>query len=295
MKILISEPLTDFIVDDLKNHFDVEYQPDWYLRPVTHSAEILVTRSQTQVNAELINYLPNLKSVVVYGVGANHVNHKGLQEKKIELIKGLDENALSTAEHTLGLILSCLKKIPASLHQIEEKQWNRDVLMGRELYGKKVLVLGVGPIGRRVAYLLSAFGCEISYARKSAQPLSNCDWKLIKDWRNELLNFDFISLHLPAQQEPIFTDKEFAMMSPKTILVNTSRGQLVDHRALFSFLDRHPHAQYLTDVWQDEPPQSWPSQPQITLTPHIAGLTVEALERLHATILRQIRQLHEIT
>ena len=121
MKILISEPLSPFIIDEYLKLENIVFNPHWFEERTESEATILITRNLTKVDEKILNYLPQLKVVVVYGVGSDHVDPNFINQKKIKLIKGTDENAQSTAEFTIMLMLAALRKYPNAQRVIAQK------------------------------------------------------------------------------------------------------------------------------------------------------------------------------
>jgi len=283
-RLAITEPLSEEFVTDLGRWFEVRYAPQAWQSPAAlidaaRGASILVTRNLTRLDAGVIKQLPDLRRVAVYGVGTDHVDLAAARAAAIQVISGSDENAQAVAEFTLMLILSLLRRLEEALRAVDAETWPRDELVGEELGGRRVLVVGEGKVGSRVARLLDAFGAQVLIGRRTGSLDEN------------LAAADIVTLHLPYAPgaAPLLSRREFALMKPGALLVNTSRGGLVDQEALFEALNSGLLSGAALDVLRQEPPpRPYPKHPRLLLTPHIAGFSRAALQRLHRRVLNEL-------
>lgn len=282
-RLAITEPLSEEFVADLGRWFDVRYAPQAWESPAAlidaaRGASILVTRNLTRLDAGVIKGLPDLRRVVVYGVGTDHVDLTATRSAAIQVISGSDENAQAVAEFTLMLILSLLRRLGEAVRAVEAETWPRDALIGEELGGRQVLVVGEGKVGSRVARLLDSFGAHVLIGRRAGLD-------------ENLAAADIVTLHLPLAPgaAPLLSRREFSLMKPGALLVNTSRGGLVDQEALFEALNSGLLSGAALDVLRQEPPpRPYPKHPRLLLTPHIAGFSRTALQRLHRRVLNEL-------
>lgn len=301
-KAAILEPFPDFIVDSfLRNkNIDAEYLNSWHLNqdlcPVVHSAEILVTRNQAVIDRDLIAKLGNLQAIVVYGTGTDHVDGDAATEAGVQIISAGHENASATAEHTVGLILALKRRLVAAAEMGPCSEWQRDRLMGSEIAGSTVFLIGCGAIASRVAGLLHGFGGKILFTRESSKlvpPEMQTIGAEYRDLETGLRAADIVSLHLPAvKKPPLLGRKQLALLKKEAVLINTSRGHNIDQEALFLLLDQGRLGGAALDVLVEEPPQQeLPERKNLLITPHIGGMTTAALGKMHENIMRKVEEL----
>ena len=182
----------------------------------------------------------------------------------------------ATAEHTLALTLALLRNIPAAVESVKRGEWERQRFVGRELHGKRVLIKGWGRIGKQVAKLFTAFGCVFT-SRGDA---------------------DIISIHVPLQDNTHgMVNAEFlAAMKPGSVLINTSRGAVIDEFALVRSLESGHLAGAALDVLCDEPPHSdhmlildsASRRYNLIITPHLGGCTVESQKKTEVFLAKKL-------
>lgn len=256
-------------------------------------ADALLLRTQP-LTAELLNTAPRLKIVSRHGVGFDAVDVVALNARKIPLCIVGDVNSRAVAEHTLMLMLAAARRIVAHDHASRHGNWNeRNRFDAVELDGKLLMVMGFGRIGRRVAQLAQAFGMVVSVYDPfvPAAQIEALGCAAIADMCDGLAMADFITLHLPAAKQPVIGVAELAVMKPTAILVNAARGELVDEVALDLALCENRLRHAALDVLAQEPPAPGHpllSNPNVTLSPHNAGLTAECAARMGIAAARNI-------
>ena len=213
---------------------------------------------------------PHLKLVSIWGVGTDNIDLASAARRGIAVCNTPGANAIAVAEHAMALMLSVARKMPRIDRDMRNGEWPRDML--GQLNGKTLAVLGTGAIGTHVAKLARAFGMTVlewSARRGSAAE------------RDDILRHsDFVSLHvrLTPQTRGFIGAREFALMKPEAILINTGRGALVDRDALHDALAKQRIAGAGLDVFHDEPLKA--GDPILgfantVLSPHNAGQTPE--------------------
>ena len=248
------------------------------------------------VRANVINRLDELKIVSKHGVGCDNMDAALLARRGVAIAVAADANFSSVAEHALALMLACAKRFPA--HDREVRAGNfpvREKLRSRDLRGAKLLVLGFGRIGREVSRLAAAFGMRVAAfdPAMDREALGKIGGEDAADWRAALSECDFVSLHLPLNEETrgMFGAGEFSRMKPEAVFVNTARGGIVDEDALHDALANGKIAAAGLDVFADEPlPAGHPllTLPNVLATPHIAGMTRDAAARMAARAAQNI-------
>lgn len=253
-------------------------------RPLIHKADALVIRTQP-LSAATLAQANRLKLVSRHGVGFDAVDLEALNARGIPLSIVGDVNSVSVAEHSMMLLMAAAKRAVLAHKSLTENNWGwRTRLEAVELHGKKLLIVGYGRIGRHLARMASTFGMEI---RASDPFLEKHGWppdavaKPI-DLLAGLAWADMVSINAPKSDRPLLGSEEFAQLKPGAIVVNTARGGVVDESALIAALKSGQVAAAGVDVFEDEPPPKTNELfrlDQVILSPHVAGLTVEAAER----------------
>lgn len=268
-------------------------------RPVTdqvRDAHAVVTRL-TKVTPALIDAAPDLRAISRHGVGVDSVDVAYATARGIPVLYTPAANAESVAEHTLGLMLAVSKMILLG----DRAQRNGDFqsrtrLIGLELYGKTLGVVGAGRVGSRVARMCRA---ALDMRAIAYDPYLAADdarlrgVELVDDLAALLQEADYISLHAPltAETRGLIGPRAFNLMKPTAILVNCARGGIVDEEALATALLEGQIAGAAIDVWQQEPPpQDHPlfGLENVIVSPHMAAHTEEAMIRMATTLAQDV-------
>ncbi|MCA1823813.1 MAG: phosphoglycerate dehydrogenase, partial [Frankia sp.] len=295
--VVVAEPLSPAGIEMLSASFDV-VQCDGadrgeLLRAVA-SADALVIRSATQVDAEVIAAAPGLKVVARAGIGLDNVDVDAATKAGVMVVNAPQSNVVSAAEHAVALLLAQARNIPAADRSLKSGKWQRSRFEGVEVAGKTVGIVGLGRVGVLVAQRLSAFGARlVAYdpyvpAGRAAQigvrllPLDDL-----------LRESDFVTIHLPKTPETVglIGERELSLAKPGVRIVNTARGGLVDEDALAVALKDGRVAGAAIDVFATEPTTSSPlfEFDNVIVTPHLGASTVEAQEKAGLTIAEQVR------
>lgn len=240
----------------------------------------------SKITAAVIAASPKLKIVSRHGVGVDSVDLEACNRHGVLVTITGDANAVAVSEHAFGCLLAMARKITQAHANIKAGKWERDRIIGVELYQKVLGLIGLGRIGSNIARRAKAFEMEViaydPYARpETAQQLG----VPLVDLPTLLRRSDFISLHVPLTKETrhIIGQAELAQMKPSAILVNTARGGLIDEQALYESLVAQRIAGAALDVFEQEPlPAHHPltQLDNVLFSPHVAGQTAEALRRM---------------
>ncbi|MCV2875686.1 hydroxyacid dehydrogenase [Rhodobacteraceae bacterium XHP0102] len=262
--------------------------PTAYL-PHLPQADALVLRTQP-LTAEMIATAPDLRVVSRHGVGYDAVDVAALSARNIALCIVGDVNSISVAEQAMMMMLAGAKQALAAHYATKGAEgfdWHwRNLLRAREVYDKRLLIIGYGRIGRRLARMADAFGMRISaYDPYLSQSGSWPDGpaSAVTDLDAALAEADFISVHIPAAKGALLDAAAFAKMKRGVVICNTARGGVVDEAALLEALNNGTVAAAGLDVFQSEPPaldNPLFCDPRVILSPHIGGLSNEAAERM---------------
>lgn len=294
--ILISENIRGAAVDALLRRFDVSLQSDLWKSPEllekhVRNCRALMVRNQTPVTAKLLAAAPELLVVGRAGVGLDNIDVKAAEAAGIVIASTPDQNAISAAELTMGMILSLARMIPGANSDTKQGNWNRQNFLGVELYGKTLGIVGAGKIGYLTARRALAFGMKIV----AYDPYLSPDNILLSDLQAELVSLDelltradVVSCHLPATAETtgLMNASRLGTMKRGALFVNTSRGAVVVEADLAAALKSGLLGGAALDVRIHEPPATGELEalPNVILTPHIAAFTHEAQERVTRAI-----------
>jgi D-3-phosphoglycerate dehydrogenase len=244
--------------------------------------DALIVRGRTKVTKEVIEAGLKLRVIGRAGVGLDNIDTEAAQQRGLTILNTPEATAQAAAELTLGLILSILRNIAQADCAMKDKKWTKNELIGRELKGKTLGVIGLGNIGERVARLGRAFGMRILVHKRTFP-----DPALMKELEAEfvplhnlLANSDVVTIHVPytPQTHHMIGERELSLMRNGAYLVNTSRGAIVEQEALLKALKSGKLGGAALDVYETEPPVDWTLMrlPSIVCTPHIGAQTAEA-------------------
>lgn len=253
--------------------------------PYIHEADALLIRTQP-LTALTIQRADRLKIVSRHGVGYDAVDVKALNQRRIALAVCGDVNSYSVAEHACMMILAASKRALRGDGSVRVGPWSwRNSLESQDLRGRNLLILGYGRIGRHTAEMMSGFGMNIrafdpflfrqGWPEGSVGPAENLSEALA--WA------DVISVSAPKSDKPMISSSEFEMMKDGVIVVNTARGGIVDEKALIAAVRAGKVGAAGLDVFEQEPPEEnnlLKQLDQVILSPHIAGVTEGASERM---------------
>jgi D-3-phosphoglycerate dehydrogenase len=301
--ILISENISGPFVDALSTRFQVSRQPKLWedqaeLLKAVEAARVLLVRNNTQVTAEVLRAGKNLIAVGRAGVGLDNIDMESASQLGIVVTFTPDQNSISAAELTMGLMLSLTRGIARATVDTSAGGWNRQQFVGTELYGKTLGIIGAGKIGFLVAARARAFGMNIL----AYDPFLSPDNVLLCELRAELVELDdllsrsdVVSCHVPGspRTDGLINRARLAKMKPTAYFVNTARGQVVMEEDLIDALKAGEIAGAALDVRVSEPPRDGElnRMPNVILTPHIAAFTKEAQNRVTQAVCSDIARL----
>jgi len=248
---------------------------------------------------DLIERAEKLRIVSRHGVGFDNIDVAALNERDIPLTVVGNVNAVTVAEHTLYLMLTLAKRGFAYDKAMRDGDWGfRDSFAATELADKTVLICGFGRIGRGVAKRCAAFDMRVAICDPMvADTVVHADgYTYVEGLAEALPHADFVTLHLPmtAETEGMIDAAALALMKPTAMLINTARGGLVDEAALVEALTLGRIGGAGLDVFKAEPPlpgNPLLAMPNVVLSPHVAGLTVECAMRMAQVTMRNVLDL----
>jgi D-3-phosphoglycerate dehydrogenase len=243
------------------------------------------------VDRAVIDAAPNLQVVGRIGVGLDNLDLRALSERGVVVCYPPEENAVSVSEHVFALLLAFARRIPAADRTVREGSWRRSEFIGFELAGRTMGILGLGRIGFRVAVRARAFGMRVI----AYDPYLVAQHPAVTETGTELASLDavleqadVITCHLPLTDETreMINTERLSRMKPTALIINTSRGAVIDEDALYLALRDGVIAGACLDVRSSEPPGPSPLHElgNVVLTPHIASWTEESLHRVISTV-----------
>lgn len=284
--VLLLETVSQEADDLLNKHLQVWPSASPYTgldiakkRPV----HAIVTRGKGDVSETLIEGCPDLEVIARCGVGLDNINVASATRRGIKVVNAPGINADTVAEHALTLMLALQRQLLPSVLAVRKNDWDfRKNYSGDEIRGKTLGVLGLGNIGKKVAKLATAFGMSVIYWDQGEQ--QGVDYQFFS-LEEVLQRSDIISLHLPlvpATHHLINADS-LAKLRPHSIIINTSRGPVIDQQALVQALAKNHIGGFGADVLAVEPPET--DDPllkfdNVLITPHSASLTARTYNEM---------------
>jgi D-3-phosphoglycerate dehydrogenase len=295
MRIIVADPISERGVDLLRaTGWEIIRPTKETLDAELPTADALIVRSATRVTSAVLERSPKLRVVGRAGVGVDNVDLDAATRRGVLVMNTPGGNAPSVAEHTLALMLSLARKIPALNAAMHAGRWEKSKGQGTELRGKTLGLIGLGRVGAEVARRARSLEMRVlacdpflteNAAREAGVVLVQLDQLLAES--------DFLSLHtaLVPETERIINAANLAKTKRGAYLVNTARGELVDEAALTEALRSGQLAGAGLDVFAVEPPKDSPliGLANLVATPHVAGSTAEAQEEVGTLIAQQVR------
>jgi (S)-sulfolactate dehydrogenase len=301
-KIVITEFIDERALPALRGKHDVLYDAKLVddaprLLKEAASADALIVRNRTQVRGELLAALGKCRVVGRLGVGLDNIDVPACEARGMKVIPATGANALSVAEYVIGSAMLLLRGAYQSTATVAAGQWPRNALSnGRETAGKTLGLIGFGSIGQLTANLARALGMQVIAfdAMMGADHPAYAANRVRAAGLDEVIRHaDVVSLHLPLADSTrnLFDAARLAQMKPAAVLINTARGGIVDEAALAAALNSGRLGGAAIDVFGAEPLPAaahFKDCPNLLLTPHIAGVTAEANERVSFLIAEKV-------
>jgi D-3-phosphoglycerate dehydrogenase len=264
------------------------------LMSIAGDCDILVTRSYNRVSKRVIDAAPNLELIAQGTSGTDNIDTEAARQRGIAVINMPGENANAVAELVIGFMIALTRTVPQYDRDMRNGEWTRDGCASRhELRHHRLGIVGLGQVGMRVSRLAAAFGMRVTafdpyisdddFAQRGATRVTSLD---------ELLrNSDILTLHVPFTPETrtMIGANELPALPSGAIVINAARGEVLDVDAALDALNRNALGGVAIDVYDPEPPtRTWPDDPRLILTPHVAGCTAEAKSAIGAKLYEKI-------
>jgi len=289
-------------VASLKAEFPLVYDARLLDRPdelmkLASGARALIVRNRTQVRGHLLASCRKLVAVGRLGVGLDNIDVDACRKRGIAVIPATGANDVSVAEYVIAGVLVLLRGAFLASARVAAGEWPREALIGREVHGKRLGLIGFGAIGCEVAARAHALGLEV-VAHDPYLSAEDPVWQTYHATSvtlDELLaTSDAVSLHVPLSDETrdLINGRRLARMKPSAVLINAARGGVVDEAALAKALTGGKLAGALLDVYEREPLPAGSvldGVPHLILTPHVGGVTRESNARVSRMIADKVR------
>ena len=283
MKILICDNLNQQVYKELETIGDCldiskSTSKDEDLANHIKDSEIVVIRSATKLTKEVLDKAEQLKIIARCGVGIDNVDLDFAKSKNIFVTNSPSANLISVVELTVALIISASRKLSLADSHLKKGEWNRSEFLGYELYGKTLGIVGFGKAGRLVADRMKSFGMSIVFYDPYVTDWNGSEESVELD--DLLRTADVVSIHVikTKDTENLISKDMLDLLKPSSIIVNTSRGGVLDEDYLFELLESEKIFGAGLDVYSNEPPENVDRYNGLNLvtTPHIGASTNEA-------------------
>lgn len=297
MKLLITESqdFSNKAISELKKYFEVDVLDivsQEMLVDCIKNYDIIFVRLRFKFTNQILTNAPKIKYILTATTGLDHIDVDFFVRNGGKVISLKDETNFlgtipSTAEHTWALILSLIKKIPASFDDVKKGNWNRDIFKGNNLKEKKIGILGLGRIGKQIANFAEVFQMEVAYFDTK---YINSKFKSFDTPEKLFAWADIITIHIPytVENHNFVNEKLLNHCHNQVLLINTSRGNVWDENKVAQLLEQEKIKGIATDVLKEEFNEEMISNNHlinlaiqnynIIITPHIAGASYESME-----------------
>lgn len=299
MKVLVTETISEQGLAILRQEAEVDVRiglAGEALRAAVRGYQVLIVRSATPVDRAVIEAADVLQIIGRCGVGVDNIDVDAATRRGVLVVNSPYGNTLAAAEHTISMMLALARNIPDAAASLRAGRWERNRFLGTEVHDKTLGVIGFGRIGTEVAR--RAQGLEMQVVcfdpQINLERAKNMNVEVVE--LDELLRrSDFISFHVPLNRHTrgLINERSIELLKPTAMLINCSRGGVIDEAALADALARGRVAGAAIDVWENEPPlddsrSPLLDAPHVVPTPHLGASTAEAQENVAVDVARQV-------
>ena len=283
-----------------KNGLQITYEPEItpeQIQDKIENFEVVIVRSRTKITKDMIDKATKCQIIARVGVGLDNIDQAAAKEKNIRVINAVEGAMNAVAELVIGLMLSLAREIPRADREVRNGNWIKKELMGTELRGKYLGIVGLGNIGKRLGRLARALNMNIiGYDVVPIDEEFSKEVGLMKaDLGTLLASSDYVSLHVPLldSTKHLINAEKMSTMKNTSRIINTSRGGVIDEEALYEFLKDGKLGGAALDVFEVEPATSnnLATLPNFISTPHMGAQTKEAQSLAANVIAEKIIQI----
>ena len=300
LKILISDPVDEILVDGLREHgHHVDFLPSITAEALGDKLEpyeVVVVRSRTKLNGDLLRRARNLKFIARAGIGTDNIDLRAAESMGVKVITAAGSSTQSVVELNIGLLISLSRKIIKLNSELRKGSYKKET--GNELAGKTAGIIGFGRIGQATSRALKALGVnivafDIFENKKAMEEIGGKFVPLDELLRNS--DYVFVLLTLGKESERVLGRRELTLLKEDAMVINTSRAEAIDPDSLFESLKDGHIGGYGSDVLWHEPPETVMekeliSMENVIITPHIGAQTHEAQRRVASVTLDNLLQ-----
>jgi len=295
VKILITDAIAAAGVEILRQYAEVDIRhglkPE-QLTSIIRDYEALIVRSQTKVTSNIIEAADKLQVIGRAGVGVDNIDVEAATRRGIIIVNSPEGNIVSTAEHTIAMLLALARRIPQANSLLRSGVWSRE-FKGFEIRNKILGIIGLGRVGTEVAEMAKGLRMEvIAYDPMISESRAERLGVRLVELETLLTTSDFITIHVPLNSSTrgLIGRSQLKLVKPTAMLVNCARGGIVDEKALYDALNQDRLAGAAVDVFSQEPAQDniLLKSDKVITTPHLAASTIEAETSAGIDIAEQI-------
>lgn len=305
-KILITDNVHPCLITGFEDaSYEVKYDPNITLEEVHEQIAPytgIIINTKVKMDKSLMDKAPNLKFVGRLGSGLDIIDLPYAAEKGIQIVNSPEGNRNAVAEHAIGMLLALMNKMMQGDREVREFHWDREKNRGREITNLTFGIIGFGHTGSTFAKRLSGFDCKIlAYDKYKVNYTENLSYVEEASMEKIQKEADIISFHLPLTSETLhLVNEEFLDLCKKgVIIINTSRGKVLKTQDLINFLKNGIVGGACLDVFENEKTLAYSIEeknmynslymmPNVVLTPHVAGWTIESKEKIAKTLLNKL-------
>jgi len=298
MKILICDKLDKITIEELQKLgtcIDVSQDKDKSkkIKENIIDAEIVLVRSDTQINKELLDVSKKLKIIGRSGVGTDNIDIEEASIRNIYVTNTPEANVISAAELTIGLLISAARNITVANNSVKNNEWERSEFIGVELFKKQLGLIGFGKVAKLVSKGMQSFDMKIVFYDPFIESSTEHEEKV--ELEELLKTSDFISIHVPKNKETInlVSKEKLSMTKEGSIIINTSRGGLIDEQEVFNLVNENKLYSAGFDVYEKEPPEmsEEKNRSKVITLPHLGASTKEAQARAGQQLVENIKNI----
>ena len=298
MKILICDKLDKITIEELQKLgtcIDVSQDKDKSkkIKENIIDAEIVLVRSDTQINKELLDVSKKLKIIGRSGVGTDNIDIEEASIRNIYVTNTPEANVISAAELTIGLLISAARNITIANNSVKNNEWERSEFIGVELFKKQLGLIGFGKVAKLVSKRMQSFDMKIVFYDPFIDSSTENEEKV--ELEELLKTSDFISIHVPKNKETInlVSKEKLSMTKEGSIIINTSRGGLIDEQEVFNLVNENKLYSAGFDVYEKEPPEmnEEKNRSKVITLPHLGASTKEAQARAGQQLVENIKNI----
>ena len=299
-KVIVCDAIDEIGITILKKAgLVVDYKPDISsdeLLTTVGQFNVIIVRSRTKITKNVIDAAPNVKIIARVGVGLDNIDTEYAESKGIKVLNAAEAAMNAVSELVIGHMIALSRSIPKANDGLKNGKWLKKELVGSELRGKYLGIIGVGNIGRNIGRIAKCLRMNlIGYDIFPINQEYIREVSMIKtDLKTLLENSDFVTCHVPLTEKTkhLINSETLSYMKPTSFLINTSRGEIVDEKSLVVALTENKIAGAALDVFEIEPPTNTEllKLSNIICSPHIAAQTKEAQELASTVIAEKVIQ-----